>query len=373
MAGVRRLLMSAAKITSLVNTSSSSLFPKKNVLLPSSECHSWFVHRSYHGSNRYKRMRAERQKERLGKRLEIEYGITNKPEFNFNEWIKANYSKELTAFQHRIGAVFDNEKLLWSVFAHSSFREEVNHLHSILSNSDGDTQYPDLQERFRINENLSEVTSEKLALLGFDRVTSVIKENLYKRYSNITSSICSDVSKYLTSRETVLMIAKNLGLEDMLMLSRELENTKDIDEEYQLEFTRDDILCDTFFALIGAIEKDLGVDEATAFVEDFITPLVDHTDLSQHVKLKDPHDELLKILSMNGVDSNISARVIVETGVDSHFPFYFVGIYHRDRKIGEGSGYSAYTARMDAFRNTIFSCVEGEIDFRLLKTHKNRL
>ena len=128
-----------------------------------------------------------------------------------------------------------------------------------------------------------------------------------------------------------------------------------------------------FFAIIGAVEKDLGHDSAKSFINDFVVTLIDYEDLTKHVNLENPHEELMKILSLHGVDGVTKARTIAETGVDTHFPFFHVGIYCNSYLIGDGSGYSARTGRIDAFKNSVFKCVEGEVDFQMLKKSSRRL
>ena len=149
-------------------------------------------------------------------------------------------------------------------------------------------------------------------------------------------------------------------------MSREIENVEilNVDERNVID---KDILTDSLFAFIGAIEIDQGNTETVRFVEDFILPNLDHVDLTQHIDIEDPHAELMKIFSIQGINSKVRARTIVETGVDSHFPFYQVGIFCRGKQIGEGTGHSVSIARTNAFKNTVFQSIENEIDFNSFK------
>lgn len=320
--------------------------------------------RHYRGSNRNNRLRSEREKKQLEKDLEIKYGIPSKKTFDFKTWIMENYLKEITAFQKRLGLNFSDVKYLVGAFCHASFREEIGELVS-LSNSN-DLSSPNIEARLQLVRHLPDITSDKLALLGFEVTMNIIKTHLYQRYQNMSSSICSDVSQFLISREVVSELASNLGLKDLIVMSREIENVE-ILNVVERNVIDKDILTDSLFAFIGAIEIDQGNTESVRFVEDFILPNLDHVDLTQHIDIEDPHAELMKIFSIQGINSKVRARTIVETGVDSHFPFYQVGIFCRGKQIGEGTGHSVSIARINAFKNTVFQSIENEIDFNSFK------
>ena len=326
--------------------------------------------RNYRGSNRNNRIKVEREKKRLEKELENKYGISNRPTFDFHTWIKQNFLKEIMAFQNRLGLNFKDINYLVGAFCHVSYREEIGELVS-LSNSN-DASSPDVEARLQLARHLPDITCDKLALLGFETATKIIKTHLYQRYKNMNPSISMDVSQFLIGREIISELASNLGIEDLVVMSRELENV-DINEAIGEEnplCVKKDILSDSLFALIGAIEMDQGYEKTLSFVEDFILQHLDHVDLTQHIDIEEPHEELMKIFSLQGLNSKVRARTIVESGVDSHFPFYEVGIFCRGKQIGEGTGHSVSVARTNAFKNTIFQSLENEVDFNSLKMNK---
>ena len=305
----------------------------------------------------------------LERQLEIEYGISSKPQHNHKEWLKTNYFSEFKAFQSRLNIRFNNHQILMSAFAHPSFTEELK----MIQRNDLSNDEVDMKRRFELNDELSNICYQKLSLLGYNTTLLVIKEEIYKKYPNMTSSICSEVSKFLTSRETISMVAKSIAIDDLILLSRELDNTDDLNKEYHLKFSKEDILCDTFYSVVGALVKDNGHNTAKDFVNDFVVVWMNYEDLNEHVQLNHAHEELMKILSLNGVQGNTRARTIAETGVTSHFPFFHAGIYCNGCKIGDGSGHSAYTARIDAFKNAVFSCLEGDVDFSRLRKDARRM
>lgn len=325
------------------------------------------IYRSYKGSNRFKRNKAKKDQVRLEKELELKYGISNKITFSVQDWIKENYFKELNAFQERLDVKFKNQSYLVSALTHCSFIDELKLVGEVEKDD------ADLHRRIGILNQLSEISLDKFALSGFNIALEYIKEGLYKFYPDMTPLICSKVNNFLTCRNTINMLAKNIALDELLLLSKEFEGFEDIDKEVHLKFSKEDLVSDAFFGFIGAIEKDLGSASAKSFIDDMLLPLIHHEDLAKHVELKDPHKELMKILSMHGVNGPTRARIIAESGVDTNFPVFHVGIYCSAVKIGEGSGYSARTGRIDAFKNTVFNCLEGEIDYSLLRKSKRKL
>ncbi|XP_065666744.1 large ribosomal subunit protein mL44 [Hydra vulgaris] len=324
--------------------------------------------RSYKGSNRYKRMKGIRDKERLDKEMQQKYGI-NKPQFNFNNWMKNNYLNEIKAFQFRLNTHFKDEGLMISALCHSSFVDELKlfNEHLVTSNKLGKNfEDNDFQKRLDLKNLMSNISSEKLALVGMELSISVIKTVLYKRFPNLTVHACNDITNFLISRNNIVHLAKNLSIKELLLLSKENEN-QDLNDQFYTNFVKEDFISDAFFALIGAIEIDQGYNASKKFVEDFVVALIDQEELSKYIKLENPKQELESILQMHGIFCKPVARVIAETGISTDFPFYYVGIYCDKFKIGEGSGYSIRTGINDAFKNCVFKCFDQEVDFKAIQ------
>lgn len=324
--------------------------------------------RQYLGSNRNKRSKAVNKKLDLERQLEHEYGIGTIPGFSLKEWFKTNYFSEFNAFQARLNIKFNKNALLISAFAHPSFVDELDVMQRDTLSPDTDA---DMLRRFEINdERAPEMSYQKLSLLGYNATASAIKDAIYAKYPNITPSICNDIYTFLVSRDTIGMVAKNLGMDELVLLSRELDefdSGDNLDSELHLKFSKEDLLCDTFYSVVGAIEVDLDHPAAKSFVNDFVVVLMNFEDLSEHVQLQDANGELRKILSLNEVYGRTNARTILEAGVETDFPFFQAGVYINGCQVGLGSGYSASTAREDAFRNAVFSCLEGDVEFTRLR------
>ena len=195
----------------------------------------------------------------------------------------------------------------------------------------------------------------------------VIKEELYQRYPNLTPLICSGVVEFLMSRDTISNLARHLALKDLLLVSRELDTVADTKTELQLHFSKEDMMCDTFYSLVGAIDNDMGVEAARSFVKDFLVCNINYEDLSAHVTLQHPHEQLSQILELNRLHPHlVELRTIAETGVNSEFPIYYVGVYYDGTKIAHAAHQKVVSARDDALRNAVYGCLEGDIDLKLV-------
>jgi len=300
--------------------------------------------------------------------MEKKYGIERSKHHDHKTWLKKNYVAEFLAFQSRLNICFSNHSILMTAFAHPSFSEDLNDIdREQLSVVDHD-----LIQRFQLQDEISKsnCSYQSLSLLGYETTLLAIKEELYAKYPNMLRTICDGVCKYLISRHTVSTLAYNLAVEDLLLLSRELDAVKDFDTEYHLQFTKEDLLCDTFFGVVGAIVKDQKLEAARSFVKDFLLCLINYEDLSKYAHLSDVVlPKLVNILRKNGVSGKPDARTLVESGMDTgDNQLYYIGVYVHGCQIATGSSYSLSKARDDGFRNAIFNCLEGEVDFHRLRT-----
>lgn len=329
-------------------------------------CRNASDNKAHRGSIRSKKKKERREKEDLEHALERDYGIKQNETMTPREYLKRNYFTELLAFEARLSLNFHDTGFLMSAFAHPSFTEDLKDRdRTKLLNSD-----KDLKQRFAIQDELSEVTYDRLGLLGHETTALTIKEELHKKYPSIILPVCNDVSNFLMSRDTISMIAKQLAIDDLLLLSPELDRVTDFDQELNVHFSQKDLLCDTFFAVVGAITLDGGIETAKSFVRDFLVCLIQYEDLSEHVNVTS--EELLKkhlrqTLALEGIHGKIEARTIVETGMNTDFAVFYVGVYVNGVQIGAGSKYSAQTARRDAYACALYSCLEGEVDFERIK------
>jgi ribonuclease-3 len=111
---------------------------------------------------------------------------------------------------------------------------------------------------------------ERLEFLGDAVIENIIVSYLFKRYPNQPESFMSPMKMNLVNRLTLSQLARVIGLDEYLIISRTLEEKNNSREE-------DKILCDIFEAFIGAIYQDFNAINGQGYqvTEKFMLNLVE--------------------------------------------------------------------------------------------------
>ena len=147
---------------------------------------------------------------------------------------------------------------------------------------------------------------ERLEFLGDSILGFVVAEWLYSNYPKLGEGKLSRMRASLVRKETLAMVARELGLPDFLILGEgELKSGG---------FNRDSILADTVESLIGAIYLDSDFQHAS----DFIYSRFDkHFDtVSAQSNFKDAKSQLQEYMQKNGLE--LPEYEIVETQGEQH-------------------------------------------------------
>lgn len=168
----------------------------------------------------------------------------------------------------------------------------------------------------------------------------VTTEYLYRNYQNPEGEL-TNLRSSLVNYRLLAEIAKDLGLEDYVLLSR--GEAKDRGRARQV------ILANALEAVIGAIYLDQGMEPAKKFIEKFI--LTKLPEIFQAQAYLDPKSKLQEIIQ-DRMAITPTYRVLSETGPD-HAKTFVVGVYIDDRLIGEGSGPSKQDAEVEAAKEAL--------------------
>jgi ribonuclease-3 len=139
-------------------------------------------------------------------------------------------------------------------------------------------------------------------------------------------------------------VAKNLGLEDFILLSR--GEAKDVGRARKV------ILANATEALIGAVYLDAGYQEAKRIIEEFIV----NPNLNKVIEnglYKDPKSHLQEI-AQEKLRLTPTYQILEEWGPD-HKKIFRMGVYFGDKLIAEGEGYSKQEAEIEAAKNALRS------------------
>lgn len=191
--------------------------------------------------------------------------------------------------------------------------------------------------RSYINEHKKSAEShnERLEFLGDAVLELVVTEFLYAKYDE-PEGILTNWRSALVRTESIGAAATKLNFESMLRLSR--------GEKRGSERARQQILANSFEAVIGAIYLDLGYDVAKKFITEHIIntlPQILETGswrdpksyLQEVAQEKDGHTPVYKVLSEDGPD---------------HDKVFTLGVFIGSQLRGSGSGSSKQSAQQKA-------------------------
>lgn len=217
--------------------------------------------------------------------------------------------KHFSKLEKNLGVKFNDINLLKQALVHRSYINEN----------------PD----FKLGHN------ERLEFLGDAVLELIVTEHLYNNYDNPEGELTNWRSSLVNSK-MLSNIARNLGAEDYLYLSR--------GEARDMGKAREYILGNTFEAIMGAIYIDQGYNVSKKFItKNLLVKLPKILKDKLYIDPKSHFQELAQ--SKEGVTPEY--RVLKESGPD-HAKHFVVGVYLEDRLIAKGKGSSKQLAQVAA-------------------------
>lgn len=223
--------------------------------------------------------------------------------------------KDLTEFEQLIDVTFKDKEILRQAFTHRSYLNE--------------------------NRGLKAKHNERLEFLGDAVLELVITDYLYKEYPTKNEGDMTSIRSALVNAQTCAEVAKNLDVNDYLLLSR--GEAKDEGR------ARNYILANALEAIIGAIYIDQGYEKARDFIIKNIAPMTEEIVKQElWVDAKSKFQE--RAQDVIGVTP--SYKTIKEEGPD-HDKTFTVGVFIQGEMVAEGSGESKQDAEQSAARNAL--------------------
>lgn len=214
-----------------------------------------------------------------------------------------NFSKETFGFE------FENLELLATAFTHRSY----------------------------VNEHKKSVKehNERLEFLGDAVLELVVTEYLYSSYSE-PEGILTNWRSALVRTESISAAASRMDYESMLRLSR--------GEKQGSERARQQILANTFEAVIGAVYLDKGYEAAKEIITKHI--LSTFEEILETGSWRDAKSHLQEVAqSIDGMTPMY--KVLAEEGPD-HDKTFTLGVYIGAKLLGKGTGSSKQNAQQKA-------------------------
>lgn len=219
--------------------------------------------------------------------------------------------KNILEIEKNTSTKFKNKELLTQAFTHRSYLNE--HSKSGLEHN------------------------ERLEFLGDAVLELVVTEYLYKNFPNPEGELTNWRSA-LVKGETISKIARDLGFNDFILLSR--------GEAKAEGKARNLILANCFEAFVGALYLDNGYTEAQKFIQrNLIIKLSEIIEKGLHIDSKSKFQEIAQ--EKTGITPRY--EVIKEEGPD-HEKVFVIGCYLESEKMGQGVGRSKQEAEQQAAR-----------------------
>jgi ribonuclease-3 len=224
--------------------------------------------------------------------------------------------KNFSILEKNLGLEFKNRDLLIEAFCHRSYLNE----------------HPD----FHLPHN------ERLEFLGDAVLELIVTEYLYKKYPEKNEGELTNWRAALVNAKILGELAKDLGFNDFLLLSK--------GEEKETGKARLYILANTFEALVGAIYLDQGLEVTKDFVEKNLVKKK-LPEIIEKGLFKDPKTRFQEE-AQERVKITPTYKVLEEWGPD-HAKHFIVGVFLGNELIAKGEGSSKQEAEEEAAKNAL--------------------
>jgi len=222
--------------------------------------------------------------------------------------------KDFSLLEKKLNIYFEDKNLLIQAFTHRSYLNE--------------------NPKIQWNHN------ERLEFLGDAVLELSVTDYLYKHFSNPEGELTSWRAA-LVNATMLAKIAKNLGFDDFLLLSR--------GEEKDIGKAREYILANTIEAFLGALYLDKGYEIVNQFI---IKNIISNLPEIINKRLYKDFKSLFQEESQGRVGITPIYEVIEEWGPD-HAKNFKVGVYLNEELVGVGEGSSKQEAQQKAAENAL--------------------
>lgn len=184
-------------------------------------------------------------------------------------------------------------------------------------------------------------SNERMEFLGDSVLSFIVSSFLYKIRPDDAEGDLTNLRAYIVKTDSLAKAAKNLSLGKYLRLSR--------GEEVSGGRENEQILANTYEAVLGAIFLDLGAEEATKFVHQTLIPIF-REEIEKGAP-RDPKSQLQEIIQ-NKFQVSPKYKIISTTGPD-HAKEFKVGVFLNGKQIGEGEGSSKQQAEEESAKEAL--------------------
>ncbi len=204
-----------------------------------------------------------------------------------------------------LGIKFNNPKLLEQAFTHRSYLNETK-------------------------ESLE--SNERLEFLGDSILSFVITSYIYKLRPKDAEGDLTNLRSYIVKTKSLAEAAQNLGLGEMLKLSK--------GEEQGGGRQNIQLLANTYEALIGAVFMDAGIEAAKKLIDETLLP-----NFQKELQMGPPKDAKSNLQEITQEKTKQSPQYkILETRGPDHAKQFVIGVFINGKEMGKGEGFSKQEA-----------------------------
>lgn len=202
--------------------------------------------------------------------------------------------------------------------------------------------------RSYVNEHKKSVSvhNERLEFLGDAVLELVVTEFLYTTYEE-PEGVLTNWRSALVRTESISAAALRLEFSPLLRLSR--------GEKHGSERAREQILANSYEAVIGALYIDAGYEAAKNFITKTLLPTL--TQILDDGSWLDAKTRLQEVAQSNDGATPVY-RVLEETGPD-HDKIFTIGVFVRDKLLGRGDGSSKQAGQQKAAEAALATYIEN--------------
>jgi len=183
--------------------------------------------------------------------------------------------------------------------------------------------------------------NERLEFLGDSILGFVAADYLVKHYPQFSEGQLTSLRAALVNSDSLLAVAKELKLEDYLLVSH--------GEAKELKNSRSYLLANAIEALIGALYLDGGIEKAKDFIKKYILSKAET--ILQTASYKDAKS-LFQEKSQELLGITPTYKGLQSWGPD-HAKQFEVCVYLNEDLISQGKGYSKQEAEIDAAQKAL--------------------
>jgi ribonuclease III len=168
----------------------------------------------------------------------------------------------------------------------------------------------------------------------------VVSERIYHRYPNLLEGEMTKIKSTAVSRQTCAMIARTLGLDELLITGKGMQHT---------EAMPPSLAAAVFESVIAAIYLDGGYDAAERFICPLVDPLIERAAASGH---QENFKSVLQQHAQQSGQPTPAYRILDEKGPD-HSKCFKVCVEIAARRFGPAWGQSKKQAEQAAALNAL--------------------